>query len=111
LETFVQLLETDERDKYLKNLPIYIEDTPRFKWRGLSIDISKNFLKMEKLKMIIDTMEMVKLNVLHLKLSSLSNFPVQLTTLPNAKRINKMLSITKIELLDLSMYAREKGIR
>jgi N-acetyl-beta-hexosaminidase len=46
-----------------------IDDSPRFVWRGLMIDVTRHFMSLPALKRQIDAMELVKLNVLHVHLS------------------------------------------
>lgn len=45
-----------------------IDDAPRFAWRGMMIDVTRHFYSLPTLRRQIDTMERVKLNVLHLHL-------------------------------------------
>ena len=47
---------------------LLIQDEPRFKWRGLMLDVSRHFFEIDYLKETIDAMAMLKLNVLHLHL-------------------------------------------
>lgn len=46
-----------------------IEDAPRFRWRGLLIDLGRHFFGTRTLFRIIDEMAAYKLNVLHLHLT------------------------------------------
>src|SRR5215218_1283389 len=45
LETFLQLLEGDREGFYFP--AVSIEDSPRFRWRGLMMDIARHFQPME----------------------------------------------------------------
>ncbi len=42
-----------------------IEDSPRFGWRGLMLDVSRHLFSVAEIKRFIDTMALHKLNVLH----------------------------------------------
>ena len=46
-----------------------IEDTPRFAWRGMMLDLSRHFIGVEEIKRLMDAMADHKLNRLHLHLS------------------------------------------
>src|SRR5271154_799026 len=72
LQTFLQLVEVTP-DGYAVPA-VHIEDSPRFPWRGLSIDVSRHFISMATLKRNVDAMAAVKMNVLHLHLSDDQGF-------------------------------------
>lgn len=44
---------------------IYIEDYPRFSWRGMHLDVSRHFFPVEFVKRYIDLIAMHKMNVFH----------------------------------------------
>ncbi len=46
-----------------------ITDWPKLKWRGLMLDLSRNFLELEHLRAVIDMMERYKLNMFHMHLT------------------------------------------
>jgi hexosaminidase len=48
---------------------IRLIDAPRFKWRGLMLDLSRTFMPVSYIKKTIDRMAFYKLNVLHLHLT------------------------------------------
>ena len=53
-----------------RSLPaVEIRDAPRFRWRGLLIDVARHFFGKPELFKIIDEMVAYKLNVLHLHLT------------------------------------------
>ena len=65
LETFSQLVEYDAMGKVkLWQLPIFVRDEPRWKYRGLKVDTSRHFIPLTHLQNIIRGMEAAKLNVL-----------------------------------------------
>jgi hexosaminidase len=49
--------------------PVFIDDEPRFGWRGLTLDVARHFIGIEALLRTLDVMAFYKLNVLHLHLS------------------------------------------
>jgi hexosaminidase len=44
---------------------VRIEDQPRFKWRGLMLDVSRHFYTKEQVEQILDSMAAQKLNTFH----------------------------------------------
>lgn len=88
---------------------VRVDDAPRFRWRGLMLDVARHFSTVETLKRQIDAMEKVKLNVLHLHLSDDQGFRVE------SRRYPKLTAggpfYTQAEMRDLIAYAAERGVR
>ncbi len=59
-----------------------INDYPRFKYRGLMVDISRHFVSSKDLLKIIDMMAMHKLNVLHLHLTDDQGWRIEIKSYP-----------------------------
>eukprot|EP01138_Halocafeteria_seosinensis_P011405 gb/GECG01011649.1/.p1 GENE.gb/GECG01011649.1/~~gb/GECG01011649.1/.p1 ORF type:complete len:1406 (+),score=151.16 gb/GECG01011649.1/:1-4218(+) len=55
---------------------ISVVDSPRFPWRGVSVDTARHFLPVPKLKALIDSMAMSKFNTLHWHLVDSQSFPL-----------------------------------
>ena len=66
---------------------IQISDSPRFKYRGFMLDISRNFFALDKLKQIIDLMAMFKLNHFDIKLSDDEGWRLEIPGLPELTEI------------------------
>lgn len=56
---------------------VKISDRPAKPWRGLMIDVARTYFPIVDLQHIIDAMELVKMNVLHLHLFDSNSFPIQ----------------------------------
>jgi hexosaminidase len=110
LETFLQLVQVTP-DGY--GVPaIHIEDTPRFPWRGLSIDVSRHFISMEVLKRNVDAMAAVKMNVLHLHLSDDQGFRLESREFPKLQELGSDgMYYRQSEMRELISYAGDRGIR
>ena len=67
METLLQLLSVDEEGYYFPS--IVINDSPRFPWRGLLIDVCRHFMPIDVIKRNLDGLAAVKMNVLHWHLS------------------------------------------
>ncbi|WP_317043107.1 glycoside hydrolase family 20 protein [Cellulophaga lytica] len=70
LETIKQLLPASiESASFVQKewvVPaIEIKDNPRFKWRGLMLDVSRHFFEVDYIKKTLDRMAMLKMNTFH----------------------------------------------
>ena len=110
LETFLQLLQTTSDGFTLA--AITIEDTPRFPWRGLMIDVSRHFIPLAVLKRNLDGMAAVKMNVFHWHLSDNQGFRVESKRFPKLHEMGSDgLYYTQDEVRELIAYAHDRGIR
>ncbi len=110
LETITQLVSGDRAGYYLPG--VSIQDQPRFRWRGVLIDVARHWMPMDVLKRNLDVMAAVKLNVLHLHLTEDQGFRIESKRYP---RLHEMGSdghyFTQVEMKDLIAYAAARGIR
>ncbi|MGC2163639.1 MAG: beta-N-acetylhexosaminidase [Silvibacterium sp.] len=110
LQTLLQLVEAGPKGWVLPD--VRIDDTPRFAWRGLMIDVSRHFMPLSALERNIDGMAMVKLNVLHLHLSDDEGFRVQSKRCPRLTEVaSDGLFYTQDQMRQLIAYARDRGVR
>ena len=61
---------------------VHIEDWPRFKWRGLMLDVSRHFYDKSEVEAILDTMVMHKLNVFHWHLTDDQGWRIEIKKYP-----------------------------
>lgn len=110
LETLLQLVESDSAGWYIP--AVRVEDTPRFPWRGLLIDVGRHFEPVEAIKRQLEAMAAVKLNVLHWHLSEDQGFRVESIRHPLLhQRGSDGLYYTQAEIRDVVAFARDRGIR
>jgi hexosaminidase len=110
LQTFLQLIEPTSAGFAVP--VITIQDQPRFRWRGLLIDVSRHFIPIEVLKRNLDGMAAVKMNVLHWHLSDDEGFRVESKRFPKLHELGSDGQYyTQSEIRDFVAYARERGIR
>ncbi len=64
-----------------------IKDGPRFKWRGLMLDISRHFFDKEYIKEVIDGLAMHKMNVLHLHLVDDQGWRIEIKKYPKLTKV------------------------
>jgi hexosaminidase len=110
LQTLLQLVKPGPDGWFVPD--VRIDDSPRFAWRGLMIDVSRHFMPLDQIKRNIDGMAAVKLNVLHLHLSDDEGFRVESKRAP---RLTETASdgqfYTQVQIRQLIAYARDRGIR
>lgn len=110
LHTFEQLAER-ERDSW--RVPAArVRDAPRFRWRGLMIDVCRHWIPKEVILRNLDAMDAAKMNVLHLHLSEDQAFRVESRVHP---RLHEVASdgdyFTQEDIAEIVTYARDRGIR
>ncbi|MFH4965618.1 family 20 glycosylhydrolase [Gaetbulibacter sp. M235] len=64
-----------------------IVDYPRFKWRGLMLDVSRHFFTVDEVKAYIDKMSQFKLNVFHWHLTDDEGWRVEIKSLPKLTEV------------------------
>jgi hexosaminidase len=109
LETLYQLVMPDHSGYYCPF--VEISDSPRFKWRGLMIDVARHFISMETLKRNVEAMSIVKMNVLHLHLSDDEGFRVESKLYPKLQQLGSNgFYYTQEQIKDLVNFAHDRGI-
>ena len=66
---------------------VRIEDWPRFRWRGLMLDVARHFFTKEEVKNFIDVMAQHKLNTLHLHLTDDVGWRLEIKRYPKLTQI------------------------
>ena len=110
LQTFLQLVETTANGF---SVPVVtIQDTPRFAWRGLLVDVGRHFIPVDVLKRNLDGMAAVKMNVLHLHLYDNEGFRLGSKSFPRLQEAGSDgLYYTQDEIREFVAYAHDRGIR
>ncbi len=86
--TLWQLLtQNDSAQRPLHVNCVYIEDHPRFAWRGLMLDSARHFQSPEFVEKLIDAMAIHKLNVLHWHLTDDQGWRLQIKQYPKLTEI------------------------
>ena len=70
----------NEGSNYISNFQIH--DFPRFRYRGIHLDISRNFHGPEKIKQLLDYMHYFKLNKFHLNITDDEGWRIEIPDLP-----------------------------
>jgi hexosaminidase len=110
LETLLQLVSPDRDGYYFP--AVRIQDQPRFRWRGLLIDIGRHYEPPEVLKRNLDGMAAMKLNVFHWHLTEDQGFRVESKKFPRLHQMGSDgLFYTQEQIKEIIEYARQRGIR
>jgi len=110
LETLQQLVQSDGAGYFLP--AVSIQDTPRFRWRGLMIDCRRHFMPVDVIKRTLEGMAAVKLNVFHWHLSEDQGFRIESPAFPKLAELGSDgLFYTQEQARDIVAYARDRGIR
>lgn len=93
MQTFLQLLpieiltETRMRDFVCTAPIVAVRDTPRFKWRGIMVDVVRHFQTVDTLKKLLDGMSRYKMNRLHLHFTDDQGWRIESKKFPNLTKI------------------------
>ncbi|MGH7590041.1 MAG: beta-N-acetylhexosaminidase, partial [Gemmatimonadales bacterium] len=110
LETLLQLVSADSSGYFLP--AVAIQDAPRFRWRGLLLDVGRHFEPVAVVKRTVDWMALAKLNVLHWHLSDDQGFRVESKRYPRLQEFGSDgLFYTQVQIKDVVAYAADRGIR
>ncbi len=110
METFLQLVNLDAQGFAVP--AVQIADHPRFRWRGLMIDIARHWMPADVLKRNIDGMAALKLNVLHLHISDDQGFRIECKKYPKLQEMGSDGHYyTQAQMRKIIAYARDRGIR
>lgn len=110
LETLLQLLQSDGQRWWLPS--VSIQDSPRFRWRGLMVDVSRHFEPVGVIERTLDGMAAVKLNVFHWHLSDDQGFRIESKIYPKLTEDGSDgMYYSQDEAREVVAYARSLGIR
>jgi hexosaminidase len=80
---------------------IHIEDAPRFAYRGLHLDVSRNFHSKQSVEKLLDLMSFYKLNKFHIHLSDDEGWRLEINGLPELTEVGARRGHTVNELQNL----------
>jgi hexosaminidase len=66
---------------------VQIEDRPRFKWRGLMLDVSRHFFTRTEVEQLLDAMALLKLNTFHWHLVDDQGWRIEIKKYPKLTQI------------------------
>jgi hexosaminidase len=92
IQTLLQLLPKEIESKSVVKgnwtIPaVKITDYPRFAWRGVMLDVSRNFFSKEDVKKYIDQMARFKYNTFHWHLTDDNGWRIEIKSLPKLTEV------------------------
>lgn len=92
VQTLLQLLpaeiESQATVKVKWTIPaVKVTDYPRFAWRGMMLDVSRNFFTKEEVKKYIDEMAKFKFNTFHWHLTDDNGWRIEIKSLPKLTEV------------------------
>jgi len=92
MQTLLQLLPKEIEGKTAANIAwtvpsVKITDYPRFAWRGLMLDVSRNFFTKEEVEKYIDQMARYKYNTFHWHLTDDNGWRIEIKSLPKLTEV------------------------
>jgi hexosaminidase len=110
LETLLQLIQEENGQYYFPTLEL--EDSPRYFWRGLMIDVCRHWIPKEIILRNIEAMASMKMNVLHWHLSDYQGLRVESKLFPKLHELGSEGNYySQQEIKDIVAFARDRGIR
>ncbi|KAF9593452.1 hypothetical protein IFM89_023259 [Coptis chinensis] len=112
--TFSQLCTFSYKTKLVEvyKAPWYIQDEPKFAFRGLLLDTSRHYLPIAVIKQVIESMSYAKLNVLHWHIIDEESFPLEVPSYPDLWKgsYSKWERYTVEDAYDIVDFAKMRGI-
>jgi len=91
LQTLFQLMPA-ERKQPLEVPGVEIQDAPRYRWRGMHLDVARHFFPKEFVKRYIDELVLYKMNTLHLHLTDDQGWRIEIRTYPKLTEVGSWRS-------------------
>jgi hexosaminidase len=86
IQSFLQLLSYEKKSSFI--IPcVDIEDKPRFSYRGMHLDVGRNFLSIEFIKKFIDFIAMYKMNTFHWHLTEDQGWRIEIKKYPKLTQV------------------------
>ena len=85
VNTLLQLIQSNDGERFIPKC--FIEDSPKFPWRGLHMDVCRHFFTVDEVKRYIDLMALYKFNVLHWHLTDDQGWRIEIKKYPKLTEI------------------------
>lgn len=72
---------------------VYIEDEPRYEFRGMHVDVARNFRPKSDIIRLMDGMAMYKMNKLHLHQSDDEGWRIEIPGLPELTEVSNFIYV------------------
>lgn len=85
MHSLMQLIQTEDDIKYISKA--FVQDYPKFEWRGLHLDVSRHFFTVNEIKRYLDLMAMYKFNRFHWHLTDDQGWRIEIKAFPKLTSI------------------------
>ncbi len=86
IQTFLQFIPFQKSD-IIKIQGVSISDSPKFKWRGMHLDVSRHFFSIDFIKKYIDYIAMYKMNTFHWHLTDDQGWRIEIKKYPKLTKV------------------------
>lgn len=115
LETLFQMIHLDSYNlAFLVSCDVTISDGPHFSHRGVMLDTARNFVSVDMIKTLIDSMSYSKMNVFHWHITDSQSFPLYFDSLPEFAEFGAYspeMTYNKWDVEEIVRYAARRGVR
>jgi hexosaminidase len=87
LKALIPVDRLGQKNESIRVRSVRIEDSPAFPYRGMHLDVARNFHSVESVKRLLDAMAFYKLNKLHLHLTEDEGWRIEIEELPELTRV------------------------
>lgn len=95
-----------------ESLPfLEINDSPRFTWRGVMLDVSRHFFTVDEVKSLMDRMVLYKFNRLHLHLTDDQGWRIEIKSIPQLTSRGAWRSLNNQDSLCLEIASGRKDTK
>ena len=114
LTSFTQLFYKHTKGGvYTDKAPVFIKDSPKFKWRGLNVDTSRTFKPMADMYRTVDALAYNKFNRLHWHVTDAQSWPIEIPAMPELAEKGAYVDFQKYsvqDFKDLQEYGALLGV-
>ncbi len=87
VQTLLQLLPEKSNSQSIAIKSVEIKDAPRFKYRGMHLDVARHFFSVDFIKKYLDLMAMLKMNTFHWHLTEDQGWRIEIKKYPKLQEI------------------------
>ena len=84
-QSLIQLIQTKDDINFIDKA--FLQDYPKFEWRGLHLDVSRHFFTVNEVKKYIDLMARYKFNTFHWHLTDDQGWRIEIKAFPKLTSI------------------------
>ncbi len=87
LKALIPIVQLGQANDSIALRALVIRDTPAFAYRGMHLDVGRNFHSVESVKHLLDAMAFYKLNKLHVNLTEDEGWRIEVEALPELTQV------------------------